>query len=122
MSNLQHLCAPPKNQHNTPPSYEELSDSIIIGPDGQYKTLSPEEDAFRQEQLKQAVLEKMLGLPRTATFDWHAAAQDKKLPSCPPAYSTLDDITSEIKSHSSIEKAMSGKRDNYFKMTLNDTQ
>ena len=95
---------------------------IIVGPDGRCKTLSPEGNAFCQQFLKQAVLKKMLGLPRTAGFDWHAAAQDTKLPPCPPAYSNLNDATLEIKSQSSIKKPVSRNADNYFKIILNDTQ
>ncbi|OQE21812.1 hypothetical protein PENSTE_c011G05552 [Penicillium steckii] len=116
MPNSQQPRTPPKSQHNTPPSYEELSDSIVIGPDGQYKTLTPEESALRDQHLKQAVLEKMLGLPRTAKFDWHASAHDNKQPSCPPAYSTLDDDSSDLISFSPVEKPVSGKAENEFKI------
>lgn len=57
-----------------PPSGER-GIAIIIERDGTYKSLSPEEEASRQRQLEQAVHEKMMGLPKTSAFDWHATAK-----------------------------------------------
>ncbi|KAJ5780116.1 hypothetical protein N7457_005276 [Penicillium paradoxum] len=53
------------------PSYNDVSDAVIIDQDGKPQFLSPEEEAERRQRLEQAVREKMLGLPRTTKFEWH---------------------------------------------------
>lgn len=83
MSISQNTFTPSKTARSTRlPTYEDISGAIIIGPDGKYKTLSPEEEAARQKGLEQAVREKMLGLPKTTIFEWHAM----KLYDQPPSY------------------------------------
>lgn len=52
--------------------YDELEKPIVIDHDGAYKVLLPEEEATRQRQLKLAVYEKMMGLPKSSSFGWHA--------------------------------------------------
>lgn len=58
----------------------KLSRAIIIERDGSHKSLSPEEETTRQRQLEQAIQEKMMGLPRTSAFDWHATAKKGPVP------------------------------------------
>lgn len=55
----------------SPPSYNDVSGAVIIDKNGKPHFLSPEEEVERQQRLEQTVREKMLGLPRTTTFEWH---------------------------------------------------
>jgi hypothetical protein len=82
--------APPNDaplSNAIPPSYNDVSGPVIIDQDGKPKFLSPEEEVERQRRLEAAVREKMLGLPRTTTFEWHrgtSAAEELQLPPYTP--------------------------------------
>jgi hypothetical protein len=81
--------APPNDtpQNAFPPSYNDVSGPVIIDQEGKPKFLTPEEEVERQQRLETAVREKMLGLPRTTTFEWHqgiSAAQEIQLPPYTP--------------------------------------
>ncbi|KAJ5881433.1 uncharacterized protein N7529_000105 [Penicillium soppii] len=70
-----------------PPSYNDVSGPVIIDQDGKPKFLSPEEEVERQRRLETVVREKMLGLPRTTTFEWHqgtSASEELQLPPYTP--------------------------------------
>lgn len=54
-----------------PPSYNDVSGPVVIDQDGKPQFLTPEQEVERQHRLETAVREKMLGLPRTVTFEWH---------------------------------------------------
>jgi hypothetical protein len=52
--------------------YDKLEKTIVIDHDGAYKDLLPEEKATCQQQLRLAVHEKMMGLLKSSSIDWHA--------------------------------------------------
>ena len=78
--------APPNEtpSNAVPPSYNDVSGPVIIDQDGKPKFLSPEEEVERQQRLEAAVREKMLGLPRTTTFEWHQGASTSEELQLPP--------------------------------------
>lgn len=67
-----------------PPSYNDVSGPVIIDQHGKPKFLTPEEEVERQHRLETAVREKMLGLPRTTTFEWHQETSSLEELQLPP--------------------------------------
>lgn len=70
-----------------PPSYNDVSGPVVIDQDGKPQFLTPEQEVEREQRLQTAVREKMLGLPRTTTFEWHqgpSPAEDLQLPPYTP--------------------------------------
>ncbi|KAL4927022.1 uncharacterized protein BDV17DRAFT_292916 [Aspergillus undulatus] len=56
-----------------PPLYNDVSGAVVVDAHGFPRFLTPQEEADRKDTLQQAVLERMMGLPRRTEFSWDAS-------------------------------------------------
>ena len=68
-----------KSAAPVPPSYNDVSGPVVIDKDGKPQFLTPEQEVEREQRLQTAVREKMLGLPRTTTFEWHSGPSTEEI-------------------------------------------